>query len=150
MGLKERAQERLIREEGLELEPYVCPAGYWTWGAGRNIQTRGLALDETLMVLRKGPTREVAIYVLNNDIDEAVADLSRMLPNWNRISEARQVALVDMRHQLGPAGIRAFQLMLSAIINENWAVAAAELLDSKYARQTPQRAARNAVAIREG
>ena len=53
----EKLKESLIKNEGLELKVYICPAGYKTIGVGRNLETRGI-------------TQEEAIYLLDNDISK--------------------------------------------------------------------------------
>ena len=35
-------EDQLVLHEGLRLEPYICPAGYWTIGVGRNLESKGL------------------------------------------------------------------------------------------------------------
>jgi lysozyme len=48
-------RDMLVQHEGLKLEPYLCPAGKLTIGIGRNLEDRGISIDE-------------AQYLLMNDI----------------------------------------------------------------------------------
>lgn len=60
----------LIRTfEGLELEAYLCPAGIPTIGYGH---TRGVKLGQTI-------TRQLADALLEQDIDEVAALVSRII-----------------------------------------------------------------------
>jgi lysozyme len=45
-----------------------------------------------------------------------------------------------MTFQMGPAGVGKFKNMLIALQNQSYAEAAAEMLDSRWAKQTPNRA----------
>ena len=48
--------------------------------------------------------------------------------------------LCEMTFQMGPAGVGKFKNMLIALQNQSYAEAAAEMLDSRWAKQTPNRA----------
>ena len=57
-------------------------------------------------------------------------------------SESRQAVLIEMAYQLGEAGLMSFVKMRAAVSKEDFGTAAAEMLESKWATQTPERAAR--------
>ena len=52
-----------------------------------------------------------------------------------------------MGYQIGVSGLAGFHHMLSTIIDENWEEAAAQMLDSTLAKQTPERASRHAAVM---
>lgn len=56
----------------------------------------------------------------------------------------RLSALTDMAYNLGGNGLAEFHQMLSAIRAEDWILAHDACLGSEYAKQVPERAARNA------
>lgn len=58
------------------------------------------------------------------------------------------LVIFDMAYQMGVNGLLKFEKMLAAIDEEDYETAADELLDSNYARQTPERANRNADLLR--
>ena len=58
-------------------------------------------------------------------------------------------ALLEMAFQLGVPRLTGFKKMLAAIRNKEWDKAAAEALDSKWARQTPVRAQHVAEILRK-
>ena len=60
------------------------------------------------------------------------------------LSQERQEVLFSLSYQLGTTGLLNFKRMWAAIEAHDFATAAAELLDSKYATQTPNRANKNA------
>ena len=133
------ATKLISRHEGYRQFPYKCTAGKTTVGWGRNLQNKGIS-------------RKEAMYLLQNDIQEAAIDLDRLFPHqFVRWPESVQNALVDMRFQLGWNGFRTFQKMIRALYVEDFSLAAHEALDWKYAKQdTPGRAEEIAGMIRSG
>lgn len=122
-------RQDLIRDEGLRLTVYQCPAGYSTIGVGRNLEGRGISRAE-------------AMLLLDNDINACFDDLASFAW-WGALSAVRQRALLNLRFQVGSGGFRAFKQMLAALDRRDFAAAAAAARDSKWARtDSPERAAR--------
>jgi lysozyme len=142
--------ERLIQNEGLKLTPYRCTRGKLTIGVGRNLEDNPLTFAEKQAVgdWRKGITKNAALMLLRNDITRTLADLQEIIPNWEKLAEDRQYALLDMCFQLGLGGLLKFKRMLSYVAKENFEMAAYECLNSAYAKQTPKRAQRIARALK--
>lgn len=65
-------------------------------------------------------------------------------------SQPRQDILTSMAYQMGVSGLSEFHHMLEAICNQDWNEAAAQMLDSTWAKQTPERANRHADVMRSG
>jgi len=123
---------QLRRDEGESATCYLDHLGYQTIGVGRLIDKRrggGLRPDEIA-------------YLLNNDIQERREALKKALPFFVNLSSARQGALINMAFQMGVAGLLEFKQTLKLIEGGDWAGAAKAMLDSKWATQTPARAAR--------
>ena len=130
--------EDLKHDEGFRPFPYKCPAGQVTIGYGRNLSTRGLSEREADLMLR-------------NDVNEAILDLNRVLPEWRVIlSPARQRAIINMMFNLGATRFASFKKMIQAIKEERFDKASYEMLDSKWARQVGARADRLAKMMLEG
>ena len=127
----------LARDEGCRLKPYRDTEGLLTIGVGRNLDDVGI-------------TSEEAYHLLESDIGWVMADLDRNAPWWRHLSEPRQRALVNMAFNLGWPRLSGFRNMLAALQAGDFERAAAEALDSKWARQVGARAARIANVIREG
>lgn len=132
--------EQLKRDEGIKLHAYQDHLGFWTLGIGR------------LIDIRKGGgiTEEEAEYLLANDIARRKRDLMLSLPWFADLDEARQGALVNMAFQLGTAGLLAFKKSLELIRQGKYTAAHNELLESRWAQQTPARAQRIAKQIMTG
>ena len=136
-----RLYDDLRRDEGLRLLAYRCTAGVLTIGYGH---TAGVQDGDTC-------TKAQAEAWLRDDVAAALSGLDRAVPWWRGLSDARQRALANMAFQLGLARLLGFRRMLAALQRGDFATAAAEALDSKWAREdTPERARRVARLIREG
>lgn len=130
---------QLKADEGFRSHAYVCPAGALTIGVGRNIDTGG-----------PGITTAEADVLLANDITACDGDCRAIYPGWDTFSARRKATLVNLRFQIGGAGLRAFRKMNAAINAGDWELAARELSDSKLMTQTPARTARRARELEEG
>jgi len=128
--------EQLQRHEGLRLKPYRDSVGKWTIGYGRNLDDRGISEDE-------------AGFMLDNDIDQVVAELERM-PLYLSLDSIRQVVLANMAFNMGVPTLLEFRRMLGALARGEWNRAADEMLDSKWARQVGYRAVELSELMRTG
>ena len=140
MTLLTELRADLISDEGMVLHAYQDSLGYWTIGIGRLIDK---ARDG-------GITEEEAHYLLDNDIRRVSKDLGQRLPAFRLYPEGVRRALLNMAFQMGVGGLLRFRRMLKALDAEDYETAAAEALQSKWASQTPARAARVAKLIGEG
>ncbi len=127
----------LERDEDVRLKPYRCPAGKLTIGIGRNIEDRGITLDE-------------ALYLARNDIDLVVAELEQRLPWFHELDEVRQRVLVNMGFNLGVPKLLEFKATLAALATGNYVAAANEMRRSKWATQVGARAERLARMMVQG
>jgi lysozyme len=135
-----RLAQQLRAEEGERLVAYQDHLGYWTIGVGRLLDGRKGG----------GISAEESEYLLQNDIARMTAAVLAELPWAKNLTEPRLGALVGMAFQMGPAGLFGFKQTLSAIRDERYAHAAALMMQSKWATQTPQRARRMARQIETG
>jgi len=126
-----KVKEMIKGNEGLRLKPYKCPAGKITIGYGRNLEDKGITVDE-------------ADNMLFHDVCEVLADLRCIFQEkvFSDFSEPRQHALIDMRYQLGFGGFRSFKKMIQAIQDDNWPEAIKQVKNSRYYTQVTNRANR--------
>jgi len=132
--------KELRRDEGVIDHAYQDSLGYWTIGVGRLIDKKkgGRLTDEEID------------YLLLNDIKECTADLDKNLPWWRSLTDARRRVLVNMRFNLGMAGLLGFKNTLKFIETGDYAKAASNMLLSKWAKQVGQRANRLAAMMEKG
>lgn len=119
---------------------YKDHLGYDTIGWGRLVDSRKGG----------GLTDKEAMYLLNNDVNDRIANMTLHFPHFSRLNEPRQAALINMSFQLGVQGLLGFKKMIAAMSEGKFNKAADEALDSLWAKQTPKRAERIANQIRTG
>lgn len=122
-----KAFSLIKNHEGLKLKVYKCPAGKLTIGYGRNLEDKGISIDE-------------AEILLKNDILDCQKILKTIFHQFDDFSINQKVALIDMVFNLGPGGFLAFRKMIDAIKAGNWQKAKEEALNSKWATQVGKRA----------
>lgn len=128
----EELTKQLRRDEGVKRSAYQDHLGFWTIGVGRLVDAR-----------KGGGLRDSEIdMLLANDIADRVKALSEAIPWFDDLTEARQGALLNMAFQLGTAGLLAFATTLAHVRAGRYQDAAAAMLKSKWAQQTPMRAMR--------
>ena len=118
---------QLVQHEGLRLKPYTDTVGKLTIGVGRNLTDNGVSeLEAEGMCIR--------------DMDDEDADLDRNVAWWREMSEPRQMVFVDMCFNLGWPRFSQFRRMLASAEDGDYATAADEMIDSRWARQVGTRA----------
>lgn len=129
--------EMLKVHEGLRLESYRCPTGYWTIGYGTNLEAGHLSAAQ----LRAMDAGQMTIHITEQLADEMLhaelASLVRALllrPEYMHCNEARRGVLLNMSYNLGFSGLLAFKKMTAALRRKDYATAALEMLDSRWAR----------------
>ena len=131
-----KIKQDLLRHEGLRLKPYLCTAGKLTLGVGRNLEDRGISEEE-------------AEFLLTNDIESIITDLTSHLAWFEGLPAEAKEVLVNMVFNLGIAGVLGFVKTLNALKVSDWKSASDEMLDSAWAKQTGPRAEELAARIRE-
>lgn len=135
--------EELKRSEGWRSKPYNCPLGYPTVGWGFRIGPQGADIKQYQFTL---PQSVGDLWL--HELAKQFADL--IAPQLAGLSEPRQVVLVCMAYQMGVDGLLAFKKMLAATAAGDYKTAAAEMLNSRWAKQTPKRAQRMAKQMEFG
>ena len=123
-------KEMLIKNEGLVCQPYHCSAGKLTIGVGRNLDANGISEDE-------------AMYLLENDIQRVIDSLDKNWSVWRQLPIPCQEIAIDCTFQMGITGWMNFRRTRALMEMGAYLEASEEILRSKYAVQTPNRAARN-------
>ena len=127
-------QNRTKEFEGFRDKVYSCPAGKLTIGYGTNLESRGLTEGE-------------ASYLLINDVIRIEENLKAHQLIFGNVKI--NAVLIDMAYQMGVSGLLKFKNMLASIRSGDYQDAAEHLLDSNYAKQTPNRAEANAKVLRD-
>lgn len=132
---------RLLRgDEGEILHAYPDHLSYLTIGVGRLIDKRKGG----------GITAEESAYLLANDIARKTAELDARIPWWKNLDDARRGVLLAMAFQMGVDGLMGFKNTLAMVRMGDYLGAANGMLNSLWAKQTPERAGRMADQMRSG
>lgn len=129
---------QLVIDEGFRKSAYQDSEGYWTIGYGTLIDER----------LGAGLTETEAGILLRNRVFEAMRELDRTYPWWKTLPEPARLGLANMAYNLGIVRLSGFRKMLAALKAGQFAKAADEALDSRWAKQVGDRAERIAALYR--
>jgi lysozyme len=138
--MKQEITRQLRGDEAVVPHAYQDHLGYWTIGVGRLIDKR-----------KGGGLRPHEIdYLLRNDIDERIEELTRRLPWFQDLDDARRGVLLNMSFQMGVDGLLGFKNTLAMVKAGDYEGAAQGMLNSLWAKQTPDRAKRMSDQMRTG
>jgi lysozyme len=135
----EKLKARLKIKEDLSLIPYKDIYDNWTIGWGHKLIGQPIPIA-------------AAELILDQDIAIAVADVHKLPISFRKhLNVARARVITEMMFNMGYPRFLTFRKMIAAIERQDFDQAAAELLDSKYARKdVGQRAVEMAEILRHG
>ncbi|MGB0818963.1 MAG: glycoside hydrolase family protein [Candidatus Puniceispirillaceae bacterium] len=120
-------------------EPYEDHLGYLTIGYGRLIDPE----------IKGGISESEAEMLLMNDL-VAFMDAAKSYSWYDSLDDVRKAVIVNMLFNLGQPRFNKFVAMHEALKAQNYATAAAEMLDSRWAKQVKGRAKELAEQMRTG
>ena len=115
------------RHEGFEPKVYECSEGYDTIGYGFAI--KDLIID-----------RDVADLILMKKLHVLLQRIIVAFPWFKSIDEIAKKVVINMCYQLGLRGFSKFKQTIYYLETEQYEEASLEMLDSLWAKQTPNRA----------
>ena len=122
-------KDRIQQHEGFRKDTYLDTLGNETVGVGHKV-IEGEEVPTTIDGL---------LDLYDKDFDKALNNAKSIIDE-DSISPDAFGVLVEMNFQMGKQGTLGFEKMLAALKDRNYKLAAQELLDSKFAKQTPNRA----------
>lgn len=139
-------QQFIKSHEGLRLDSYEDTEGHLTIGWGHKV------VPEDNIGPGDSITGQRAEELFTVDYERALLGVDTAVPSYNNHPYDVQAVLISMVFQMGVAGVAGFVMMNAALSADppDYERAAAEMLDSKWARQTPRRAAESAEIVRKG
>ncbi len=139
----------LNMEEGFRTRPYIDSLGYPTVGVGFLIGPKGAALSNYTFSLPKAVSDVWLQEILSNLSGQMNANPAIYLA-LKQCNPSRSDILTSMCYQMGIAGVAGFKNTLGMIAAGKFTGAASGMLNSQWARQTPERAKRHAEVMRTG
>ena len=135
---------QLQRDEGFRSNAYPDPLSGgdpWTVGYGAT----GLNVTEGSVW-----TEPEAIADLQARCQMLCVDLNADLPWWTNLDPVRGAVLVNMAYNMGIKGLLGFPRTLAAVQASDYAAAGADMMQSRWATQVPERAQRLATQMETG
>tara|TARA_Y100000593_G_C4207976_1_gene285271 strand:+ start:137 stop:571 length:435 start_codon:yes stop_codon:yes gene_type:complete len=119
--------EDIKKHEGFEPKVYKCTEGYDTIGYGFAI--KDLVMD-----------KDVADLILMKKLHEMLQRILVAFPWFKNIDDKAKSVVINMCYQLGLKGFSKFKKTIYLLETEQYEEASVEMLDSLWAKQTPNRA----------
>jgi len=138
-------------EEGFREGVYHCSLGYPTVGIGLRVGYKGQPLAH-FEGFPKMP-REVAELWCKSHTEEIVYSFESyplILNALEKCNAVQEAVLISMAYQIGVSGLSKFKNMLGYCIEGNFEKAGEEMLNSRLARQTPNRTNRQSQMLKTG
>ena len=128
----EQTKEAVKKEEGFRLETYKCTEGHLTGGYGHK------------MLEGETPPTDHAgwLKIFERDFARAMTGADDLLMLCPDIHETARHIVVEMVYQMGSYGVSRFKKFLQALQDSDYKEASVQMLDSRWAKQTPNRANR--------
>lgn len=134
-------------EEGFRARPYRDTVSVRTVGYGRNLTAHPIPGRNWTT----NPCSEAeAEGWLREELQSVISGLKKRKPVIDEIDMVRAAALLNMGYQLGVGGVLEFTQMWDAVEDRAWVRTAKAAKDSRWARQTPNRAKRVCYALETG
>ena len=119
--------EDIKKHEGFRPKVYECTEGYDTIGYGFAI--KDLTMDE-----------DVATLILMKKLHTLLQRIIVAFPWFKDVDETAKKVVINMCYQLGIRGFSKFKKTIYYLETEQYEEASIEMLDSLWAKQTPNRA----------
>lgn len=118
--------QSIIKHEGFRAKPYPDPIHGW------QVPTFGHGLTYI--------TADESRRLVENRVAKIMHQLDLRLPFYRTLPNVAQDVLIEMAYQMGVRRLMKFKNTLGALKQAQYRTAAAEMLDSQWATQTPKRA----------
>jgi lysozyme len=135
--------DQIKLDEGFSGTAYLCSEGFLTIGYGYNLERFGAPQEMMRLIFEDVEwTEEKATRVLELTLMNVRGRLLDAFPWLTQEPVEIQNILLNMAYQMGVPRLSRFKNTLAAIQADDYRAAATEVMDSLFARQTPNRAGR--------
>ena len=130
-----RLSSRIKTNDGFRGCVYKDQLGNLTIGYGHLIKSKDI------FSVKKRDSKRILSGVFNNDLEKAILDFKKNY-HYMILPDNIQEVIVEMIFQLGSMGVQKFRNMWKALKEDppNYFEAHVQMLDSRWAKQTPARA----------
>ena len=140
----DRLKDSVKQHEGYRNKVYLDTLGKRTVGVG-HLCVEDFWEDD------KEYEEKFLLEILEKDLQEAIRGARSLMEEHGcaDIDEKAEELLIEMVFQLGMTGVSKFRNMWKALAEKNYIGASYEMLDSRWAKQTPNRANAMAKTMKE-
>ena len=140
----DRLLESVKKHEGYRNKVYLDTLGKRTVGVG-HLCVEDFWEDD------KEYEEKFLMEILQKDLQEAIRGARSLMEDHGcaDIDEQAEEILIEMVFQLGMTGVSKFKKMWKALAELNYVGASYEMLDSRWSKQTPNRAKAMAKTMKE-
>ena len=121
--------DNIKESEGFRSQVYQCTEGHDTIGFGFKISDLELDMD-------------MAEEILIRKLEKLIRRVKNRFSWVNEAPYEIQYVVYEMCYQMGVSGFSKFKKTIKYLADKNYDKASKEMLDSRWARQTPNRAIR--------
>jgi lysozyme len=142
--------------EGVKPKAYKDTTGNMSIGVGFNLEDKtnqpildslGLNREELKSGKRELTDKEIS-RLYSYSVSRAIQDLKKFDPDIQSRPKGVQMALIDMSYNLGYNKLSTFKKMKAALQEDNYGLAADEMVDSKWYKQVKTRGPRTVELMR--
>ena len=142
----EKLQTDLAEDEGVKLEVYLDHLGKKTCAIGHLCRENE---PEYEMEPGTAITSDRVDELFKADVEQTISDCFILHPGFDEFPEEAQLVIANMCFQLGLPNYIKFKKSHALFADRKWSLAADEILLSKWASHTPNRANRLAERLRQ-
>ena len=135
----DKLKQELIEDEGCKYEIYLDHLEYKTFGIGHLCKATDLENDQDVGT-KVSKDRVDDCFI--SDIEKVIDDCTILYDNFYTLPEEAQLIIANMMFNLGRPRLTNFVRMRTAVNNKDYIEASVQMLDSKWAKQVPNRAER--------
>jgi lysozyme len=132
-------KKQLTEDEGCKYEIYLDHLGYKTFGIGHLCKATD---PENDLEVGSEVSKERVNECFLNDIEKVIEDCTILYDDFYTLPDEAQLIVANMMFNLGRPRLTNFIRMRKAINEGNFAEAKIQMMDSKWAKQVPNRAER--------
>ena len=133
-------QDEIADDEGVKYETYHCSLGHLTGGIGHLITE----WDEEIYsgpIGTRIPHEQINDW-FTKDIEVTIKDCKIIFEEFDSLPSEAQLVIANMCFQLGRPRLSKFKNFIAAVKDEDWQRAGDEMQDSRWYKQTTNRADR--------
>lgn len=135
----EQLRKELVADEGCMMRIYEDHLGLKTCGVGHLLRPDD---PEYEMDVGTPVSEERVMELFDKDMSWTFRDCIRLLPEYNDLPDEIRLIVANMMYNMGASRLGGFKKFLAAVEDRDFEKAADEMLDSKWARQLPERSGR--------